>query len=223
MTSQDPPTAARVLVLEGMHVRLRTMDACDADGPFGHWLADPKIVHPMNLPVRELPREKLVDYIEGFDRRTRFLFAIEDGTELVGSAQAFCGFWMVQVDSAQHTATVYLASDPGHRLGPVVALETILLASDWMLEAGIVKVSAQAVSTNRRAINLFRTIGFPQEGMLRDEVFDLTRDEGRVDLVRYGILRREYPAFRERLKQQIARVAARIKRRNGQRQEPRAA
>jgi RimJ/RimL family protein N-acetyltransferase len=187
--------------METAHFNVRPLTREDADGTFREWFANPKIMHPMNLPARELKREALAEYIEGFDGQTRLLLGIFDK-----SNGAFSGFWMVEINGPQRVATIYLAIDRANALAPLIALETVVPLGDLLLKSGIEKAVGHIIGSNQRAVELVETVGMKLEGVLREEVVDLTGGGGRVDLSRFALLRSEYAAFRERVQMLIGNL-----------------
>ncbi|MBP0484415.1 GNAT family N-acetyltransferase [Sagittula salina] len=192
--------AATRFALDTTHLVLRSMDASDAGGPYRDMFADPAIMNAMNLPARRLTEAELAGYIAGFDGRTRVLLgAWERGTG------TFCGFWTVTIDQAQGSATLDMALDRGHPRCGLFALESTLAVSDWLYRSGIEKAVAHVLVENRRAARLFHAIGMTLEGTLRGELRDRRGGNGRVDLLRFGLLRSEFPLLETRIARLIAR------------------
>lgn len=57
------------------------------------------------------------------------------------------------------------------------------------LSLNLNRVSVEVLSTNTPAIALYEKVGFQQEGLARERVI---RPEGRIDVLLYGLLRREW-------------------------------
>src|ERR1700730_9666544 len=60
---------------------VRTVKREDASERWAAWLSDPWATQVLNAPGRSLQRKDVIDYIKGFDNRTRLLLGIfEKGT-----------------------------------------------------------------------------------------------------------------------------------------------
>jgi len=103
-------------------------------------------------------------FIRGFDGKEGALFvAVTDG-RVVGQADARRGAF----PKNGHTATLGIAIRDKWRgvgLGRLL-METIL---DWMRDRGIEKACLEVFHTNERAIALYRSMGFEEEGRRRGQ------------------------------------------------------
>ena len=172
---------------------LRPMTDSDARGEFRRWLGMPDIMHPLNLPARDVPVAECERYIGAFDRAARFLFCVETpGGE-------FRGFWIVTRDASNATANVQMTSGVPTPEAKAVLLESTLTVGDWLFDTGAEKVVAHVVSTNRRTLEFVRATGYPEEGLLRGEMPNRATRRGRIDIHRFGMLAEDWRKTRPRM------------------------
>lgn len=179
--------------LEAARYRLATW-APGRDGEaFRRWAADPSIMQPLNLPVRQLSEERVQAYFASFDNRSRFLFATVER-----ASGRPVGFWNAQVHPVHRTCSLHLAIGEKAHWGRGVTQEAGIVLIDWLFdERAVEKIALSVPETNRRMRNLCRQLGWPQEGLLRGEL-KAAGGEGRIDEVRYGLLKAEWPGVRRR-------------------------
>ncbi|SFC96285.1 UDP-4-amino-4,6-dideoxy-N-acetyl-beta-L-altrosamine N-acetyltransferase [Thiohalospira halophila DSM 15071] len=72
-------------------------------------------------------------------------------------------------------------------------------------ELGLHKLNCEVLATNTAVVNLHKKCGFTREGTFREQHFD---GEQYVDIIRLGLLAREWPKHRERLHERIAQLDA---------------
>ncbi|MGC9457315.1 MAG: UDP-4-amino-4,6-dideoxy-N-acetyl-beta-L-altrosamine N-acetyltransferase [Halothiobacillaceae bacterium] len=84
-------------------------------------------------------------------------------------------------------------------------------------ELGLHKLNCEVLATNTAVVNLHKKCGFTREGVFREQHFD---GEQHVDIIRLGLLAREWPEHRERLRERIARLDALAARREGESAPP---
>lgn len=193
---------------ETQHLLIRSMTAADATGAYREMFANPAIMNAMNLPARQLSTAELAAYIEGFDGRSRVLLGV-----WARAGGAFCGWWSVTIDSVQRTATLDMALDRRHPRCGLFALDSTLAVSDWLYRSGVEKAVAHVLVENRRAARLFHAIGMTLEGTLRGELRDMRGTDGRgiagrVDLLRFGLLRADFPLLEARIARLMARAGS---------------
>lgn len=70
---------------------------------------------------------------------------------------------------------------------------------------GLHKLSGEVLATNSASARLHQQCGFTREGVFREQHFD---GEAYVDIIRLGLLAREWPEHRERLRERIAQLNA---------------
>jgi RimJ/RimL family protein N-acetyltransferase len=181
------------IVLRTERFDLRTMNRSDSPEAFMRWAMDPEMMAPMNLPPRSLTSVQVGDYWGGFDNTSRYFFGIFER-----ATQQQVGFWVVEVNDLHKTSTWHMAVDRNN-WGEDVAVETGIMLLDWMFgEIGIEKAISMTLTTNEKVIHRMRMGGWQFEGVLRQEVRSLT-GEGRLDQMRFSLLREEWPAARTRL------------------------
>lgn len=72
-------------------------------------------------------------------------------------------------------------------------------------ELGLHKLNGEALATNAVSVHLHEQCGFIREGVFREQHFD---GDQHVDIIRLGLLAREWPEHRERLRERIAQLDA---------------
>lgn len=70
-------------------------------------------------------------------------------------------------------------------------------------ELGLHKLNGEALATNAASVHLHEQCGFIREGVFREQYFD---GKERVDIIRLGLLAREWAEHRERLRERIAQL-----------------
>ena len=110
----------------GPHVRLetknyivRTLTAQDATDNWLRWSRDPEIMKPINMPVIEMSREQLQNYIRTFDRRSGYVFGIFDKT-----TDEHVGIYQLKVSPIQRTVTFNVLIGQKSHWGRNAVLET---------------------------------------------------------------------------------------------------
>ena len=182
------------LTLDTPHFTVRTLEVTDAGGKLRDWFADPEIMFPLNLPHRLVPLPDMAAYIGGFDRRTRFLLGIEQKRGGV-----LCGFWIIKTEPRGRTATLDLMVDPRLPTAALAAMESMVTVGDWLAGLGVEKGIANMRPENRKGRRLMQFMGVPEEGLLREEVPEQTGLGGRLDIHRFGLPARLWPATRARI------------------------
>ncbi len=86
--------------------------------------------------------------------------------------------------------------------GMRMALEALELA---FAALNLVKLNAEAMTTNPRSVSFHKKIGFIEEGLFREQYFD---GERRIDVIRLGMLANEWPRHRVCLQARIAELDA---------------
>ena len=84
-------------------------------------------------------------------------------------------------------------------------------------ELGLHKLNGEVLATNTVSVHLHEQCGFTREGVFREQHFD---GEQHVDIIRLGLLAREWPEHRERLGERIAQLNALAARREGESAPP---
>ncbi|WP_414474409.1 GNAT family N-acetyltransferase [Microvirga sp. M2] len=181
------------IILHTDRFELRTMNRSDPPEAFMRWAMDPEIMAPMNLPPRALSSAQVADYWGGFDNINRYFLGI-----IERSSQNQVGFWMVEANLLHKTATWHLAIDRS-KWGEDVSVETGIPLLDWLFgERDIDKVISLTLATNDKVIHRMKMGGWHLEGVLRAELRSLTGG-GRLDQLRFSLLREEWPDARANL------------------------
>jgi len=154
-----------------LHARgycLRTLSAGDSSDAFRRWAADAGMMHPMNLPARSLAPQQVSQYWGSFDNQSRFFFGIFD------SADASCGFFLVECEALHNVATFqffaeagYAFAATGYTLEPFVGIDWTTLNMGAFREAG---GSAALAGSGKRMEQATTTFGLalsvPMDGMI---------------------------------------------------------
>ena len=172
---------------------LRSLDRTGA-GPLRRWMASERINDALAQAPRELSEASAHAYIERFDNRTEFLLGIWTRDE---AEARLLGFYTLHIDPCHRVLTVSLAIGEEDALNQAVAVETARALVDWAFGgAGLEKVVAQVAETNRLTADWLGT-RMQLEGRLRDEIRN-SDGTGRVTVLRFGLLKSDWAAVRER-------------------------
>lgn len=97
-----------------------------------------------------------------------------------------CGLKQIDINRGKAELWIYLGTDYGQGAG---RLAVLLLLKRAFLELKINRVSAIAIKNNKRAVSFYRSIGFMEEGTLRD----YTQSDGKyINAVLFAMLAREF-------------------------------
>lgn len=150
---------------DGASARIRRAGADDADALLRHVSAvAAEEVYLQTEKVEKSPAQER-EWILGFDGRRGLLLVATLADRLVGSADFRRG---EQAKNA-HVAQLGIALQPevrGQGLGRAMMEEGV----EWARSVGIRKLFLGVFSTNERAIALYRSLGFEEEGRLRGQV-----------------------------------------------------
>jgi diamine N-acetyltransferase len=185
-----PMTPCLVLPLEGKKVRLRPLRLGDHKTSV-RWRNDPEIrenILGYRFPVTEIMEEEWVDKVLNDKSRTRIVLAIEDRED-----QALIGFgYLSDIDWISRHAEfgILVGERQRHRRG--FGRETCGLMLDYAFNIlNLHKIVLRVASYNRHAIDLYRALGFVQEGVQREQIALRGRFH---DLIFMGLLRGEFGA-----------------------------
>lgn len=113
----------------------------------------------------------------------KIIFRIEQGAELVGELLLKSIRWY----NRKAEISILIRKDM-RRSG--LARQALQLAMDYAFNTlNLHRLEAEVFSYNGPALALFKSLGFVQEGILREARF---MDGGYHDIIRFGLLRREY-------------------------------
>jgi RimJ/RimL family protein N-acetyltransferase len=181
-------------MLAGRLAVLRPLRAADRIASV-RWRNDPDIrdnVLGYRFPVTEAMEADWVNAVLKDQSRTRVVLAIEDKTD-----GALVGFvYLNNIDWFARNAEFGMLIGERDRQGKGLARETLELVADYAFGTlNLHKVYLRVVAFNKRALNLYRTFGFAEEGIQRQQAFLRERYH---DVVLMGLLRREFERRRTR-------------------------
>jgi RimJ/RimL family protein N-acetyltransferase len=180
---------------------LRSITRDDDLEPLRQWVANPKVMTALNLPARELSEGEARAYVGAFDAQTRFLIGVFPRPR---PAQLI-GFYIVEVNLHHRTATWHMAIGDRSFPSPDVTLEASPALLEWLFgSVGIEKMIGTCTPHNRVILQRYRSTGWRQEGVLKEELRSMT-GPGRLDQVRFGLLKAEWPAVRSRFAEILRR------------------
>ncbi|MFZ0168390.1 MAG: GNAT family protein [Candidatus Dormiibacterota bacterium] len=174
-------------LFHGELVRLAAPRPEDAD-LFSHWSEDGEY---RRLADTEAPRPLSAEYFRDRDQAAdpaadmiEFRIRTLEDDRLVGYVAIFTIEW--------HNGNGWIAvgiGDPADR-GRGFGKEAVSLALRYAFhELGLQRLSLDVIADNRPAIELYRALGFQEEGRMRERVH---RDGSTADLIYMGLLRREW-------------------------------
>jgi RimJ/RimL family protein N-acetyltransferase len=175
-------------MLAGRVALLRPLRASD-HATSVRWRNDAEIrdhVLGYRFPVTKEMEAHWVDAVLKDQSRTRVVLAIEDKTD-----GALVGFvYLNNIDWFARNAEFGMLIGERDRQGKGLARETLELVATYAFGTlNLHKVYLRVVAFNKRALNLYRTFGFAEEGIQRQQAFLRERYH---DVVLMGLLRREF-------------------------------
>ena len=105
----------------------------------------------------------------------------------------------VSIEQVQRRAFWGFYTDPNARPGTGMRMSLEALDKAFV-ELGFRKLNAEALASNLRSLEMHKKIGFIEEGHFRDHFFD---GKENVDVVRFGILEKEWPLAKRKLQDRI--------------------
>lgn len=175
-------------VLESHRLRLRRMGRKDAPVLFSYW-SDPEVVKHMNLPPFEGQEDvwQLIHLLNGLSESEdtiRWGIELKSSGILIGS----CGFNVWELAGAYRGEIGYDLGRQYWRKGYMTEALHMLLSFGYHT-MGLNRIEALAVPENIPSRSLLRTLGFQEEGLLRE--YQRT-ERGFTDLVMFSLLKRDY-------------------------------
>lgn len=110
----------------------------------------------------------------------------------------------VAIDQIQKSAFWGFYADPNAKPGAGMRMSLEALDKAFV-ELGLRKLNSEVLASNQRSLQMHKKIGFIQEGCFRDYFFD---GERYVDVIRFGILHKEWPLAKRRLQDRLSQWAA---------------
>jgi RimJ/RimL family protein N-acetyltransferase len=174
-------------MLAGKAVVLRPLRVADRIKSM-RWRNDPDVrdgILGYRFPVTEEMEADWVDAVLKDQSRTRVVLAIEDKTD-----GALVGFvYLNNIDWFARNAEFGMLIGERDRQAKGLARETLGLVANYAFGTlNLHKIYLRVVAFNKRALNLYRTFGFAEEGIQRQQAFLRERYH---DVVLMGLLRRE--------------------------------
>lgn len=175
-------------VLESQRLRLRRMGRKDAPVLLDYW-SDPEVVKHMNLPPFEGQEGvwQLIHLLNGLSESEdtiRWGIELKSSGMLIGS----CGFNVWELAGAYRGEIGYDLGRPYWRKGYMTEALHLLLAFGYHT-MGLNRIEALTVPENLPSRSLLRTLGFQEEGLLRE--YQRT-ERGFTDLLMYSLLKSDY-------------------------------
>ena len=149
------------------------------------WMADPRVTVGLLQTARIVDLDQAQSFIAAFDDHVAYLLGIrsKDGRLL--------GFLMAHIDAHQRSATVSIVLGERGSLRRHVGEEAVRALMDWLFTVrGVEKIIMQVAASNRVVIDWISPI-IRLEARLIKELRGL--DGARVDMLRFGTLREEWP------------------------------
>jgi RimJ/RimL family protein N-acetyltransferase len=161
------------------------------------WLADARVASGLAQPARDVGDRGARAFLAGFDNRDSFALAIVRNED-----DAALGFYTLKADWRHLTLAITLVVGEAAALEQAVGSETARAIVDWAFSAGgIEKVIALVAETNHIVAGWLGT-RMQLEGRLRDEI--AAPDGRRITLLRFGLLKSDWPRVRARSVQRQA-------------------
>jgi RimJ/RimL family protein N-acetyltransferase len=189
---------AAIRLAYGRHV-LESATGGDEVAAFGRWFADPVVMRPLGRAARLTPEPEILSWIGQHDRRLSHLFVIRRTDTRIP-----VGYATMRLDAHNRVAWIDISIGVWNEGDSQIALQDAGIACvAWALEdLGLAKIAVQIAETNERT-RLWLDRRLSLEGVLRGEI--ATPDGGRGTLLRYGLLREDWPTLRRHLEDRSAR------------------
>jgi RimJ/RimL family protein N-acetyltransferase len=156
---------------------LRTITTDDATERWAHWMDDPEAVKMLNAPRAATTKADLVDYIRGFDQRTRILIGIFEK-----QSRLLLGFLRndVNFETGQFLVSMIIG-EPEYRHSGVTNAVTVPFRDYFLETLGMNVMLATALSHNKPIIHYLYATGWTLDQTLPrhiksnsdDRMFDL--------------------------------------------------
>jgi RimJ/RimL family protein N-acetyltransferase len=170
----------------GQKVTLREMEKADVAHKV-KWFNDPDINKTL-LMEEKLDLNKSLEWFE----RTRADASRRDFVIESREGKPIGIMALVHIDAVHRTAECFCVIGEKAYWGGGIGTEAHLLLADWAFKnLGLHKIWADIRPENAAIIKVIERLGFKVEGTLREEKFIGGK---RVDIVRIGLLRREFYA-----------------------------
>ena len=177
-------------MLQGEKVVLRPVKRTDIDY-FLKWFNDPEVIQylSMYLPMTEMAEEKWIEELAASGTAgTDVHFVVEaidgDGSAAIGS------IGLNRISIKDHTALFGIAIGEKDYWSRGYGTEATRLILDYgFRQLNLHRIWSGAIAFNERSIRLHKTVGFQEEGRLRESIF---KNGEFHDMVMFGLLREEW-------------------------------
>ena len=180
---------ARKVDLETKRFRVRTLERSDASEAYLSWIANAKVMGPLNMPPRQLSLAELDAYIAGFDNKHRHLIGMFDK-----KMDKHFGIFVIDVNHTHRAARIsFLIGETDYQgIGAFQECASVLV-SQLFASMGFEKLLAQVITANKESVKALEKLGFEREGLMRGEVLHYKGEE-RLDQFFYGLLKENWKA-----------------------------
>lgn len=139
----------------GLYV-LRSITPDDATERWAHWMEDAEASEMLNAPRKAMSREELVNYIKGFDQRTKILIGIfEKSTGLL------LGFLRNDVNfETRQFLVAMIIGEPEYRHSGVTMAVTVPFRDYFFGTLGMEAMLATALAHNKPIIHYLYATGW---------------------------------------------------------------
>lgn len=176
-------------MFESERLRFRAFDA-EVDVPvFQQWWKDPEIMqyqtaNSIRLMQDETTEGKFHKWFQDDDSAVGFVMVLKETEEPIG----FINLWGIRPKNQNAELGILIGRKDlwGQGLGKE-ALHLMLKYA--FAELNLHRITLRVFSTNERAIRAYKSVGFVEEGRMREEIY---RGGRWIDAVVMGILQREY-------------------------------
>lgn len=189
-------------MLEGKLVRLRALEPADAERAY-RWINDREVTqylmarYPYSM---EFEKEFLTNAAKSNDfSETRLAIETKDGVHI-----GICGLHRARPEDRHAELGIMIGEKECWSAGyGTDAVQTLVRFAFEQMNLN--KVSLGVFEFNERAQAVYRKCGFVEEGRAREEYY---QDSHYWDIVRMGILRREWEALQETASVQVGKSSA---------------
>jgi ribosomal-protein-alanine N-acetyltransferase len=175
-------------VIEGERIKLRKIEANDADTLLQYW-GDPEVVKEMNMSPFMSSNEvlEMITLLNGLaecEDTLRWGIELREEHKLIGS----CGFNTWQLSGAYRAEIGYDLGKAYWRQGYMTEALGLMLSYGYET-MGLNRIEALVQPTNVASSKLLTSFHFQQEGLLRQYQ---KIEEGFMDLYLYSLLKEEF-------------------------------
>ena len=187
----------RIRPIKGKNIILRPFDQSDITKWY-RWFNNPNVIYYMDRCVSRNTPAKQLAYLKGMDKsKTDIQLAIvlKNNNELIGT------IGLHQIDRRNRNADISILIGEtkywGKGLGKEIVCYLIKYAFDVI---GLNKLTAGMAEDNKGSYNLFASLGFKKEGILRKQLF---KRGNYINVIKQGLLREEFINYKKGKKHEI--------------------